>query len=77
MTECFLSFFFCGVVVFAAMGKHSWPTAVTSWEDTVKFVQLLFGTDVQYENYSDRVPVSSNESFLYVFVVCQGGVQSV
>ena len=39
------------------MGKHS-------WEDTVKFVQLLFGTDVRYENYSDRVPVSSNESFL-------------
>ena len=77
MTECFVSAFFCGVVFFCAMAKHSWPTAVTSWEDTVKFVQLLFGTDVRYENYSDRVPVSSNESFLYVFVVCQGGVQSV
>ena len=33
-------------------------------KNTVKFVQLLFGTDVRYENYSDRVPVSSNESFL-------------
>ena len=46
------------------MAKHSWPTAVTSWEDIVKFAQLLFGTDVRYENYSDRLPVSSNESFL-------------
>ena len=26
---------------FAAMVKSSWPTGVTSWADTVKFVQLL------------------------------------
>ena len=46
------------------MAKHSRPTAVTSWEDTVKFAQLLFGTDFRYGNYSDLLPVSSNESFL-------------
>ena len=61
MTECFVSAFFCGVVFFCAMAKHSWPTAVTSWEDTVKFAQLLFGIDVRHEN---RLPVSSNASFL-------------
>ena len=46
------------------MAKHSWPTGVTSWEDTVKFAQLLFGIDVQIKNYSDRLPRQSSESFL-------------
>ena len=59
-----MSVFFCGIVFFCAMTKHSWPTAVTSWEDMLKFAQLLFGTDLRYQSYSDRVPVSSNESFL-------------
>ena len=49
---------------FAAMVKNSWPTGVTSWADTVKFAQLLFGSDVQFENYSHRLPHNSNESFL-------------
>ena len=48
----------------AAMVKHSWPFAVTSWEDTVKFAQLLFGKDVRLENYSSRLPFASEESFL-------------
>ena len=46
------------------MAKHSWPTAVTSWEDTVKFAQLLFGTGVRVENYGERLPHASRESFL-------------
>ena len=29
-----------------AMAKRSWPFGVTSWDDTVKFAQLLFGVDV-------------------------------
>ena len=79
LTECFVSVSECcasicaltgcvrvglAVVFFGAMAKHSWPTAVTSWDDTVKFAQLLFGTDIVYENYSERLPVPSNESFL-------------
>ena len=32
--------------------------------DTVKFAQLLFGCDVQFENYSHRLPHNSDESFL-------------
>ena len=46
------------------MAKHAWPTAVTSWEDTVKFAQLLFGTGVRVENYGERLPHHSNQSFL-------------
>ena len=46
------------------MAKNSWPTAVTSWADTVKFAQLLFGKDVQIEDYSHRLPHSSSQSFL-------------
>ena len=46
------------------MVKNSWPTGVTSWSDTVKFAQLLFGRDVQCENYSHRLPYNSDESFL-------------
>ena len=46
------------------MANHSWPTAVTSWEDTVKFAQLLFGTGVRCVNYGDRLPHASRESFL-------------
>ena len=46
------------------MVKHSWPQGVTSWEDTVKFAQLLFGRDVNIENYSRRLPFQSDESFL-------------
>ena len=30
-----------------AMEKHSWPNGVTSWNDTVKFAQLVFGMDVE------------------------------
>ena len=36
----------------------------TSWADTVKFAQLLFGKDVQVEDYSHRLPHSSSQSFL-------------
>lgn len=46
------------------MPKHSWPAAVTSWEDTVKFAQLLLGMDARLENYADRLPRSSTNSFL-------------
>ena len=46
------------------MVKNSWPTGVSSWADTVKFAQLLFGSDVQFGNYSHRLPHNSNESFL-------------
>ena len=46
------------------MAKRSWPFAVTSWDDTVKFAQLLFGVDVVYENYAERLPHRSNKSFL-------------
>ena len=57
-------FVFSLLVIAAAMVKHSWPHAVTSWEDIVKFAQLLFGKDVRVENYSSRLPTSSQESFL-------------
>jgi hypothetical protein len=46
------------------MVKNSWPTGATSWSDTVKFAQLLFGCDVEFENYSHRLPHNSDESFL-------------
>ena len=46
------------------MAKRSWPFAVTSWDDTVKFAQLLFGVDVVYENYAERLPHRSDKSFL-------------
>ena len=46
------------------MPKHSSRAAVTSWEDTVKFAQLLLGTDARVENYADRLPRSSTNSFL-------------
>ena len=47
-----------------AMAKHSWPNGVTSWKDTVKFAQLVFGTDVHVEDYSQRLPHLSDKSFL-------------
>ena len=47
-----------------AMEKHSWPNGVTSWNDTVKFAQLVFGMDVPMENYGRRLPHASNKSFL-------------
>ena len=46
------------------MVKNLWPFAVTSWADTVKFAQLLFGVDVLYENYAERLPHRSEKSFL-------------
>ena len=46
------------------MAKRSWPFGVTSWDDTVKFTQLVFGTDVNYENYGERLPHRSEKSFL-------------
>ena len=46
------------------MAKRSWPFGVTSWDDTVKFAQLLFGVDVAFENYAERFPHRSNKSFL-------------
>ena len=46
------------------MAKRSWPFGVTSWDDTVKFAQLLFGVDVAFENYAERLPHRSNTSFL-------------
>ena len=46
------------------MAKRSWPFGVTSWDDTVKFAQLLFGVDVVYENYAERLPHRSDKSFL-------------
>ena len=46
------------------MAKHSWPYGVTSWNDTVKFAQLVFGTHVNFEDYSQRLPHPSNKSFL-------------
>ena len=47
-----------------AMAKDSWPNGVTSWNDTVKFAQLVFGKDVHFEDYSQRLPQPSNKSFL-------------
>ena len=47
-----------------AMEKHSWPNGVTSWNDTVKFAQLVFGTNVPMENYWHRLPHASSKSFL-------------
>ena len=46
------------------MAKDSWPNGVTSWDDTVKFTQLVFGTDVNYEDYGERLPHPSKKSFL-------------
>ena len=46
------------------MAKRSWPFGVTSWDDTVKFAQLLFGVDVAFENYAERLPHRSSKSFL-------------
>ena len=47
-----------------AMEKHSWPNGVTSWNDTVKFAQLVFGMNVPMENYWHRLPHASSKSFL-------------
>ena len=47
-----------------AMAKRSWPFGVTSWDDTVKFARLLFGADVAFENYAERLPHRSDKSFL-------------
>ena len=47
-----------------AMAKRSWPFGVTSWDDTVKFARLLFGADVAFENYAERMPHRSDKSFL-------------
>ena len=46
------------------MANRSWPFGVTSWDDTVKFAQLLFGVDVVYENYAERLPHRTDKSFL-------------
>ena len=46
------------------MALRSWPFGVTSWDDTVKFAQLLFGVDVAVQDYGHRLPHSSNKSFL-------------
>ena len=46
------------------MAKRSWPFGVTSWDDTVKFARLLFGADVAFENYAERMPHRSDKSFL-------------
>ena len=46
------------------MAKRSWPFGVTSWDDTVKFAQLLFGVDGAYENYAESLPHRSDKSFL-------------
>ena len=46
------------------MAQDSWPNGVTSWNDTVKFAQLVFGKDVKFENYSERLPHPSNKPFL-------------
>ena len=42
------------------MAKRSWPFGVTSWDDTVKFAQLLFAVDVAFENYAERLPHRSS-----------------
>ena len=42
----------------------SWPNGVISWKDTLKFAQLIFGTDVVFENYCHRLPKQSEKSFL-------------
>ena len=41
------------------MAVDSWPNGVTSWEDTVKFAELVFGKDIAVENYSHRLPHST------------------
>ena len=46
------------------MAKRSWLFAATNWDDTVKFAQLLFGVDVVHENYAEKLPHSSDKSFL-------------
>ena len=46
------------------MAKRSWPSGVTCWEDTVLFAELVFGQDVPFWNYSDRLPHPSDKSFL-------------
>jgi len=51
-------------VIQGAMAKRSWPYGVTCWEDTVLFAQLVFGHDVPFLNYSDRLPHPSDKSFL-------------
>ena len=53
-------------MVQGVMAKHSWPYAVTSWEDTVKFAQLLFGERVAFQNYLQRLPKQSQSSFLLI-----------
>ena len=46
------------------MAQDSWPDGVTSWDDTVKFAQLVFGKNVSVENYCDRLPHETDKSFL-------------
>ena len=46
------------------MAKNSWPSGVTSWDDTVKFAELVFGKGIAIANYSDRLPHPSQKSFL-------------
>ena len=50
------------------MAKNSWPSGVTSWDDTVKFAQLVFSTQIRVGDYSDRLPHPSHKSF---FPTCQ------
>ena len=52
------------VNVLEAMAKDSWPNGVTSWDDTVKFAQLVFGEKVSVADYSNRLPRPSERSFL-------------
>ena len=46
------------------MAVDSWPNGVTSLEATVKFAELVFGKDIAVENYSQRLPHSTEQSFL-------------
>ena len=53
--------------------QRSWPCGVACWEDTIKFAQLVFGLDVPLLNSSDRLPHSSDKSFLLFKGACAEG----
>ena len=46
------------------MARSSWPHGVTSYEDTVKFGELVFGRGCVFEDYSCRLPKQSADAFL-------------
>ena len=48
------------VLCFKSHGKE----IMAIWGHTLKFAQLLFGVDVAFENYAERLPHRSNKSFL-------------